>query len=274
MTTNSATVGTLPVPGASLHYEVRGHGPLLALHAAPMDADAFTPLADLLADEFTVLTSDPRGIHRSRVDDPDTDVSPDVRADDLAALLTRLDLGPARVLGSSGGAVSALSLAQRHPGLVHTVVAHEPPLAELLPDRDELLRETEAMVETYLSGDRVDAWRQFLASADIEMPPDVFEMVFAGPIEGRAAADERFSFAHMELPTTFWRPDLATLRNVPARLVVAVGADSTGEMCDRTSRALAAALDLTPTSFPGGHIGFAQDPAPFAARLREVLADG
>ena len=55
------------------------------------------------------------------------------------------------------------------------------------------------MVATYLSGDRVGAWRQFLASADIDMAPEVFEMIFGEPIEGQAAADERFSFAHMEL---------------------------------------------------------------------------
>ena len=62
------TVSTLEVPGATLHYEVRGRGPLLALHAAPMDADAFAPVAELLADEYTVVTGDPRGIHRSMVE--------------------------------------------------------------------------------------------------------------------------------------------------------------------------------------------------------------
>ena len=268
---DTVTVGTLEAPGATLHFQVRGHGPLLALHAAPMDADAFAPLAELLADEYTVVTGDPRGIRRSVVDHPDRDVTPDERADDLAALLSHLDLGPARVFGSSGGAVSALSLLQRHRDLVHTVIAHEPPLAELLPDRDEILRETAEMVATYLSGDRVGAWRQFLASADIDMPSEVFDMVFGGPIHGQAAADERFSFAHMELPTVFWQPDLAALGSVRSSLVVGVGDDSTGEMCDRTSHTLAVAVGVAVTPFPGGHIGFAEDPVPFAARLREVL---
>ena len=31
----------LPVPGAELYFERRGGGPLLILHAAPMDADSF-----------------------------------------------------------------------------------------------------------------------------------------------------------------------------------------------------------------------------------------
>ena len=78
-----ATARTLDVPGASLYYEVRGRGPFLVLVGAPMDSASFTPLADLLADDYTVLTTDPRGINRSPVDDPGQDSTPQIRADDL-----------------------------------------------------------------------------------------------------------------------------------------------------------------------------------------------
>ena len=67
------TAQMLDVPGAHLYHEVRGRGPLVVLVAAPMDARAFAPLADLLATDHTVLTTDPRGINRSPVDDPDRD---------------------------------------------------------------------------------------------------------------------------------------------------------------------------------------------------------
>src|SRR3954447_16081930 len=114
MTATSATTArTFEVPGARLHYQVRGNGPLLVLVGAPMDATAFAPLADLLATDHTVLTTDPRGIHRSTVDHPDRDSAPEERADDLAALLRHVDAGPAAVLGSSGGAVAVLSLVER-----------------------------------------------------------------------------------------------------------------------------------------------------------------
>ena len=53
--------------------------------------------------------------------------------------------------------------------------------------------------------------------------------------------------------------------------MVGIGEESAGQLCDRTSRALAAALGIEPTMFPGGHIGFAEDPDGFAARLRAVL---
>jgi len=76
----------------------------------PAAPQALLPLADLLAADHTVLTTDPRGVNRSPVDDPDRDSTPEMRADDLSRLLTHLDAGSAAVLGSSGGAVSALAL--------------------------------------------------------------------------------------------------------------------------------------------------------------------
>jgi hypothetical protein len=105
------------------------------------------------------------------------------------------------------------------------------------------------------------------------MPPAVFAMIFDDAPVGRAAEDERFSFEHMEEPTTFWVPDLPALRTTTTRLIVAVGEESTGQLCDRTSSALAAALDRAVVSFPGGQIGFVDDPASFAARLRDVFGD-
>lgn len=277
MDTNAGTLhppirtGHVDVPGAQIYYELRGAGPLVVLHAAPMTAASWAPLANLLATDHTVLTADPRGISHSTVTDPDRDVSPDERAADLARVLEHIDRGPATLLGSSGGAVSALALTQSRPDLVHTVVAHEPPLAELLPDRDELMRAHQQMRTTYLAGDRMGYWRQFLNVANIAMPPDVIEMVFGGPRSEQDAADERYAVEHMDIPTTFWKPELATLRNSGTTIIVGIGEESTEQLCDRSSRALAAALRVDPMMFPGGHIGFVEQPEPFAARLREIL---
>ena len=93
----TATVSTLTVPGARLHHEVRGSGPLVVLAGAPMDATAFAPLADQLAHDHTVLTTDPRGINRSSVADRDRDSTPEMRANDLFRLIAHLDAGPVSV---------------------------------------------------------------------------------------------------------------------------------------------------------------------------------
>ncbi|MFJ8688765.1 alpha/beta fold hydrolase [Micromonospora wenchangensis] len=271
-TTIPVTTATLAVPDGTLHFEVRGQGPLVALVAAPMDARAFAPLADLLATDHTVLTTDPRGIRRSRLHDPEQDSTPELRADDLARLLAHLDAGPATVLGSSGGAVTVLALAQAHPQAAHTVIAHEPPLVLLLDDRDELLAREDDMVATYRRGDRLGAWRKFLANANIVMPEEMVQGMFGREPDPQDAADERYQYLHTLRGTTRYQPDVAALRDGPTRVLVGLGEESAGELCDRSSRALAAALGVPPTMFPGGHIGFADDPAGFAVRLREVIA--
>ena len=270
-TSTQAATATLQVGGAELYFELRGTGPLIALHAAPMDAASFTPLAELLAVDHTVLTSDPRGINRSRVDNRDQDVTPEMRAKDLAVLLDHVGAGPATLFGSSGGAVSALALTQMHPELVTTVIAHEPPLAELLIDCQQVRSQTNDMIETYLAGDRKGAWKMFMETANIRLPDELFESMFGGRIEGQAAADEHFYFAHMERPTTFWKPDLPALRHTRVNLLVGIGGDSADELCDRTSRALAAEIGIEPMTFPGGHTGFAEDPVAFSARIRDVV---
>jgi pimeloyl-ACP methyl ester carboxylesterase len=261
----------LQVPGATLYYEVRGSGPLVALVGAPMNATSFARLADLLATDHTVLTTDPRGINRSSVDDRARDSTPELRADDLSRLLRHVDAGPAAVLGSSGGAVTALALVQARPEQVHTVVAHEPPLAELLDDRDRVRAQTADYTATYLAGDVVGAWAKFFEQARISIPADAAKQMFSGDRDPQDVADEHFWFAHELRASAQWIPDIDLLRDAPTRIVVGVGADSTGQICDRTSAALAALLGIERTTFPGDHIGFVDDPERFAGRLRDVL---
>ncbi|WP_232661360.1 alpha/beta fold hydrolase [Pseudonocardia sp. TRM90224] len=271
--TNTITTDVLDVPGAHLYYEVRGSGPLVVLVAAPMDARSFGPLADLLATDHTVLTTDPRGINRSSVDDRGADSTPELRADDLARLITHLDAGKADVLGSSGGAVSVLALAQDHPELVGTVVAHEPPLQGVVDDHAELAARTEDMITTYLSGDIRGAWRMFFDMADMHVPEPVFEQMVGADRDAQAVADDDYQYTRMLRPTTRWMPDVERLRTVDARVLIGIGEDSAGNFCDRSARALTALLGTEPTMFGGGHIAFVDDPATFATRLRAVLSE-
>jgi pimeloyl-ACP methyl ester carboxylesterase len=267
-----APARTLSVPGARLYVEVRGHGPTLLLVGNPMDADAFAPLAELLATDHTVVTTDPRGIHRSPVDDRSAPVSVETRADDLARLIGSVGDGPAAVVGSSGGAVSALALAQRHPEWVTTVVVHEAPLEELLDDREARRAATDAMVATYVSGDVAGAWALFLAEADIDVPDGADGPQLPPDPDPQAVADEAFFFTHLLTPTTRWVPDVDRLRRGGVRIVVGIGEESTGQVCDLTSRALATSLGIEPAIFPGDHTGFVAVPELFAARLRQALA--
>ncbi|MEV4806998.1 alpha/beta hydrolase [Nonomuraea sp. NPDC049421] len=133
------TTGRLRVDGATLHYEVRGSGPLvLLIPGGTGGAASFDAVADRLATEYTVASYDPRGLTRSPLDDPDAPQRVEQHAEDAYRLLDLLSPDtPARVAGCSSGAITALHLLTTHPDRVQKVVAHEPPLVEVLPDAPE-----------------------------------------------------------------------------------------------------------------------------------------
>ncbi|WP_028922628.1 alpha/beta fold hydrolase [Pseudonocardia acaciae] len=269
------TTHTLRVPGARLYYEVRGSGPVLLLIGAPMESYPFAPLADRLADEYTVVTTDPRGISHSPLDDPTQDSTPELRADDARRVLAALGDEPASVLGTSGGAITALELVAHHPERVRTLVAHEPPLIELLPDRAELRVAIDDVYDTHRRGDTDAAWGKFFALSGFEIPGDGEAPPLSDPSlpPEVAQANGDYMLAHMLRPTTRHRPDIDALRAAGTRIVVGIGTASRGQLCHRTSTALAARLDAPVADLPGDHMGFVTDPDAFATALRGVLAE-
>lgn len=281
------TMHRLAVPGAELHYEVRGSGPLLLVVGQPMTSDPFAPLADALASDRTVVTYDPRGVGRSTATDRDADITPEDEADDLAAIIEAVGGAPADVVGSSGGAVAGLALVVRRPDLVRTLVAHEPPLPELLPDAAHVRSAVDAVQDAFRAGGAGAAWGGFVAlvmhdgvvgpdgPAPAAWPPPGGPHGDAGdappePTPAQQRDDETF-FLHMLKPFTRWVPPLEPLRE-HGGVRIAVGAASREEITARGSRALAGLLGATPLALPGGHAGFLDDVAGFAAGLRAALA--
>lgn len=273
--TDMTTTHTLKMPGANLYYEVRGEGPVLVALGSPMDSGPFAPLAELMARDYTVVTHDPRGITNSTIDDPDQDSTPELRADDVAAILDHLGSETADLLGSSGGAVTGLAMAERHPGRLRTLIAHEPPLLTLLPDADERLAATEENIATFHNEGIGAAWMQFMANAGFipDSNEDEPTMPDFQPTEQDMKNSARF-FGHELRGTAQHRPDTEALKNGPVRIIVGIGDESEALLTYRTSTALAERLDIAPTSFPGGHGGFAEQPEAFAKALQSVLAEG
>lgn len=258
----------LTVPGAVLHYEVRGSGPLLVLVGSPMGAADFQPLADAMAAERTVVTLDPRGYGASTVDDPGQPATVETRAQDVVAILDDLGADAADVFGSSGGAVTGLAMVTRWPQRVQTLIAHEPPLIEMLADAESRRADTERIIDTFHAQGVHAAWRAFMINAGFEPPQGDGEAPPATEEERRHAA--RF-FDHDLRATTGYRPDVAALREGPNRIVVGIGADSAALLTHQTSWALADALGVPAWTFPGGHVGFLTDTAAFAEALRASL---
>ncbi|GAA2092963.1 alpha/beta hydrolase [Microlunatus panaciterrae] len=272
----TSTSHTLTVPGASIHYELRGAGPLLAMIGAPMGSSGFAALAEAMASDFTVLTYDPRGSERSTVTDRTAATTPELLADDVHRVLAAVTDEPVAVLGSSGGAVTGLALVTAHPEQVSVLVAHEPPVLTLLSNAAEELATVEDIYQTYLRAGSDAAMRQFLLSIGV-LGEEGSRQFAASPEPEPVPApeipqsDNDFFYANQIRATTAFRPDLAALQAAPTRIVVGVGATSAGQLAHRTGAALAEQLGQVATEFPGDHGGFAGETPAFAARLREVL---
>jgi aspartate dehydrogenase len=119
-------------PQAALHTVRAGAGPtLLLLHGIGSSATSWQRQIARLAGDYALIAPDLRGYGDSP--DPTGAPSLDAVADDLAALLSG---APAHVIGVSFGALAALALARRHPGLVRSLVLSDTTLgrASLTPE--------------------------------------------------------------------------------------------------------------------------------------------
>ncbi len=274
---------TLDLPGATLTYDVReaesrSTEPVLLMIGSPMDASGFTTLVGHFPDR-TVVTYDPRGVGRSPRADGITAATPDEHAEDLHRLVSELDAGPVDIFASSGGAVNALALVTRHPEAVRTLVAHEPPLATVLSDREETLAVTEDIHETYERDGLGPAMAKFISFTSVRgpIPPDFRNHApdpadVGLPTEDDGSRDHPLLGPHMVYVTRY-EPDFDSLRAASTRIVVAGGADSAGTFPYRAAEAVAERLGTEPVIFPSHHGGFTEqgDPEAFATTLHRIL---
>jgi pimeloyl-ACP methyl ester carboxylesterase len=166
--------------GSTLALQRVGSGPpLILIGGAFCDHRARAaglPLADSLAQRFTVLCYDRRGRSES------TQASPYAVARELEDLATLLDAagGSAHVYGHSSGAVLALEGAAA--GLpITTLALYEPPLVmdeTRAPIPVDLVEELVALTA---AGKRADAAELFLTRA-IGLPPPAVEHMKRGPV--------------------------------------------------------------------------------------------
>jgi pimeloyl-ACP methyl ester carboxylesterase len=277
---------TLDAPGATLTYDVRpgtGSDIPLFLIGSPMGAAGFGTLSGHFPDR-TVITYDPRGAERSTKDDPTSASNPDQHGDDLHRIIQEVG-GPVDLFASSGGAVNALALISKHPEDIRILVAHEPPLATVLPDSENAKACVRAMGDTYQRGGFGAGMAHFMAvtSHHGEFPDDFASRpapdpaTFGMPTEDNGDRTD-VMLAQNIIGTTHYEPDFDALRGASTRVVVAVGAESEGEMANRGAHAVAQRLGTEPVIFPshhggflGGEYGWPGEPDAFAAKLRDVL---
>ncbi|MEU1669654.1 alpha/beta hydrolase [Streptomyces sparsogenes] len=272
----ATTAGTIDAPGATLHYQVHGDGPVLLIgQSGEGDADRTVDLVPRLADTYTVVTYDRRGLSRSRLHDPSRGATLAEHADDAARVLAAVTTGPAAMLGCSLGAVIGLHLAVRHPGLIHTLIAHEPVAPRLLSAAERAHHERElADLQGLYARSGLAATLPEIArvlgidTSGRDAEPDLTPQ----PIDDLRRANFDYFIRHDFTAVLDDTLDIGALTATPTRILPAVGRTTPEGVFDRRcAYALAEVLGAEVVELPGGHNGNTSHPSAYAARLRDLL---
>src|SRR3954452_9183513 len=145
--------------GVALAYEVAGDGPAVVLvHGMAADRTAWPrELAGVRA-----IAYDRRGYGDSEAPEPYARTTVSEQAEDLAAVVCKLEAAPAIAVGADFGALVVLDVLKRHAGLVRAAVLLDPAVFQLGPPALEPLAAERLMLEEALrEGGReraVEAW--------------------------------------------------------------------------------------------------------------------
>jgi pimeloyl-ACP methyl ester carboxylesterase len=176
--------------GVELHYVEQGQGdPLVLVHGALNDYREWEPQLARFSSHYRVIAYSRRYNYPNQNPEALPDYSALDAAEDLAAFVRALDLGPSHIIGYSYGAFATLAFALEHPEMVNALVLAEPPLLRWalgLPGGDALYADFMSSFwhpvgDAFRQGDKELALRisiNFFAGADLldELPPEVRQL--------------------------------------------------------------------------------------------------
>jgi uncharacterized protein (TIGR02118 family) len=223
--TGKTALSRLVVDGVDLEYEERGTGePVLLIHGSIL-ADAFAPLLaePRLTDGYRVISYHRRGFAGSAR--PEGEVSIARQAADARAVLARLGIAQAHVVGHSYGALIALQLALDAPETVHSLALLEPPLLAV-PSGERLIATAFApAIERYGAGDRAGAVETVLRGVAGEPGLAAVQRTLSGALA--LAETDADTFFQTELPALqVWRFGQEEARRISQPVLAVQGADS------------------------------------------------
>jgi pimeloyl-ACP methyl ester carboxylesterase len=266
--------GRVTTEGDELYYEIRGSGaPLLMISGGGGDAGFYKYVADILSDEYQVITYDRRGNSRSTRNEPiNFEVSREAR--DAVAVLRAAGHESAYVFGNSGGAIFALEMAKSQPQAVKAMVVHEPPVVNVLPDSKKWLGFFAKIYSTAFKFGEQMAFFRF--SLSLSIPFSAFKSVPKDFQERVASANNNsYLLMHEMLPGVNYKPDIEKIKQNGVKVIMAAGSRTLakGKYYGRTSPILAEMLGCKMVTFPGHHISYFDLPHEWAETLRKVLKD-
>ncbi len=258
--------------GTQLYYEVRGSGPnLLLIHGTNLDAGCYDVMADVLANDFTVVTYDRRGYSRSPKPADWKSTSIEEQADDASSLLKAIGRTPATVFGSSSAGPIALDMALRHTDDVRGMIAHEPALYTQLQPAfvQEAFAQLTPMIEQAVGSGGPKAGQRALLGALAGRGG--FESLASESVRERWLNNAELVFG-MEFPSMLlaYYPNEQSIGQLEVPIQVARAAESL-PINIAAAEWLAATTKSELAVWPGTHLAYCQRPADVAEAIRPFL---
>jgi len=167
---SSAQLTEIQVNGITLNYIERGQGDtVLLVHGTVGDYRTWDGQIEALSRDHRVIAYSRRYHYPNEWPPTASSFSAVIHAEDLAALIQRLDVGPVHLVGHSFGAFISLLVAREHPELVRSLTLGEPPVMSLVattPEGEALVQELVATAimpsaEAFQRGDVEEGVRTF-----------------------------------------------------------------------------------------------------------------
>lgn len=276
--------GRVTTEGDDLYFDVRGQGqPVLLIAGGGGDGKWYTLVANILSDEYKVITYDRRANARSTMNYPDIfDIHQQSR--DAVAVIRAAGEDSAIVFGNSSGAVVALDMAITQPQAVRAVVIHEPPLTLMHPKTNKWKK---FFAKVYLTSFRISdsmAMLRFIIGIGL-MHTTIQSAKATKAVNSVVGEDDmgeqRISskasagyFAKQELlAITNYFPDLEKLKENRVKVFMAAGKMSLDKkrFYAQTVPVLAERIGCEIIVFPGHHGSFMDMPEEWATTLRQIL---
>jgi pimeloyl-ACP methyl ester carboxylesterase len=240
---------------------------VIFIAGATGDCGHFQRVAQLLSDEFTVVTYDRRANSRSTHPDGWESTSTEEQSDDAAGLIEALGIAPVAIFGTSAGAIIGLDLLIRHPELVRGAILHEPPMIAGMSNPEEVMGAIRQVVEAGMQRDGsrggCETFFRFVAG------DEAFENLDPHLRERMLRNGETFLGTEMGAFEPY-QPDEAALAAVEVPVRVMVGPESAPFFAE-TARWLADRMNIELERLPGGHTPYFDRPDEMAETIRPLL---
>lgn len=251
------------------YVHVKGEGaPLVMVHGIISDSTFFEAAAEVLKEDYQVVTYDRRGYgdHRGETC---SDYSVHAQAEELREILEGYCREPAWVIGNSAGGLIAVEAALCYPELFRGMVLVEPSLGYDEEEREKLLSWNKEL-NGYVEAGRI---KSALPAFSRVTGDDRGKKGTASLKEMKRTYQNLSAFMYGELnEVQRYLPPLESLRRLPMPVVNAVTEKGKDSIFATSSEKAAQIIGWRTVTLPGYHNVAKDMPREFACRIRDILS--